>query len=296
MKKRFSASFVTAGILAFAFGMADCPVLAAGDTTAIINQPVDQSAQTQPVHSQQLADLPASQQEIQPAPGLAVSPATAIAAPAKAGSDGADGKALRQAWTAYNIGNYKKTVSILTPLAESGNAQAQVLLGRCLESGLGIGEDPAQAVQWYQKAAEQNNNEAIAQLAFCYETGVGVEQNAATAVALMQKAANGGYPEAQFKIAMYFSRGQYGVDKNPAAAFQWAMLAARQGHAQSQRFVGACLEYGLGTPKDNQQATTWYAKAAKQGLEKDAGLIRQVRGFSGPLPTSYDNGDQPAAN
>lgn len=67
----------------------------------------------------------------------------------------ATGKILQEAWTAYNIGEYKKTLRLVQPLAGDGNPRAQVLLGRCYENGLGVPQDLAVAAQWYQLAAEQ---------------------------------------------------------------------------------------------------------------------------------------------
>ena len=81
------------------------------------------------------------------------------AIPAVAADSKAD-KTWQEAWTAYNIGQYKKTLRLLQPLASDGDARSQVLLGRCYENGLGVPQDLATAFKWYMLAAEQNDAEA----------------------------------------------------------------------------------------------------------------------------------------
>ena len=46
---------------------------------------------------------------------------------------------------AYNQGDYQLAIEILLPLAESGDAQAQIQLGQIYESESGIGQDYTKA-------------------------------------------------------------------------------------------------------------------------------------------------------
>ena len=87
------------------------------------------------------------------------------AIPAVAADSKAD-KTWQEAWTAYNIGQYKKTLRLLQPLASDGDARSQVLLGRCYENGLGVPQDLATAFKWYMLAAEQNDAEAQTLVAY----------------------------------------------------------------------------------------------------------------------------------
>ena len=91
--------------------------------------------------------------------------ATSLVQAAPAATSAATDKILQEAWTAYNIGEYKKTLRLIQPLAGDGNPRAQVMLGRCYENGLGVPQDLAVAAQWYQLAAEQNYSEAQVLLA-----------------------------------------------------------------------------------------------------------------------------------
>lgn len=191
-------------------------------------------------------------------------------------------KLLDEAWTAYNIGNYKKTLQIIQPLASEGNPRAQTILGRCYENGLGVEQDAAVAAQWFQLAAEQNYAEAQVLLAYSYEIGAGVPKNPIEVMNLMTRAAEAGNAEAQFNLALNYSQGLYGAPKNEQESFRWAQLSANQGYAQAERFLGACYEYGFGTPADAGLAAEWYAKAEKKGLSRQGSIFNTVRNYSFP--------------
>ena len=189
---------------------------------------------------------------------------------------------LSTAWTAYNIGQYKKTIDLVTPLANEGNPRAQVLLGRCYENGLGVAQDMAVAAQWFQLAAEQNDSEAQVLLAYCYELGAGVPKNDQQVMNLFTRAAENGNAEAQFNLAMNYSQGIYGAPKNPQAAFKWAEASAKQGYAQAERFLGACYQYGFGVEANAAQAQEWYKRAEAQGLSPQGSIFSFVRDYTMP--------------
>jgi hypothetical protein len=50
--------------------------------------------------------------------------------------------------------------------AQSGDAEAQVELGRRYENGTGVVESAAQAAKWYRKAAAQGDADAQSSLGF----------------------------------------------------------------------------------------------------------------------------------
>lgn len=203
-----------------------------------------------------------------------------LAAPVLAADAGAVNKILNEAWTAYNIGNYKKTISLVENLAGDGNPRAQVILGRCYENGLGVKQDMAVAAQWFQMAAEQNDSEAQVLLAYCYEIGKGVPKDPQQVMNLMTRAAEAGNAEAQFNLALNYSQGINGAPKNEAESFRWASLAANQGYAQAERFLGACYEYGFGVNGDAQLARQWYAKAAAQGLSREGAVFNFTTNYT----------------
>jgi len=50
---------------------------------------------------------------------------------------------------------------LLRKAAEAGDGQAMSDLGRMYEYGVGIPQDPAEAVKWFRKAAEAGNPQGM---------------------------------------------------------------------------------------------------------------------------------------
>ena len=74
-----------------------------------------------------------------------------VAAPVAAGP-------LKEANAAYSKGNYAtSSLQIIRPLAEHGDAEAQVFLGFLYRRRRGSPQDYPEAVKWYRLAADQGN-------------------------------------------------------------------------------------------------------------------------------------------
>ena len=63
---------------------------------------------------------------------------------------------------AYQRGDYATAMRLWRPLADQGNAAAQLYLGIMYEEGWGGPQDYSAALSWYRNAADQGN--AAAQL------------------------------------------------------------------------------------------------------------------------------------
>lgn len=70
---------------------------------------------------------------------------------------------------AHERGDYRAAVNEFHPIAERGNAWAQVYLGEMYEDGKGVPQDYQQAKMWYQKAAEQGDPSAQRRLAWLHQ-------------------------------------------------------------------------------------------------------------------------------
>ena len=62
--------------------------------------------------------------------------------------------------SAYGAGDYATALQEWTPLAEAGDEVAQYNLGVMYDNGLGVPQDPKEAVKWYRLAAEQGDVDA----------------------------------------------------------------------------------------------------------------------------------------
>ncbi len=140
-----------------------------------------------------------------------------LAVPAWAGFD--------EGVAALQRGDFAVAFREFKPLAESGDAHAQLNLGVMYARGLGVSRDDAEAVKWYRLAARQDD------------------------------------AAAQFSLGVAYSEGK-GVAPDDATAAQWYHLAAAQGFAKAMNNLGLMYESGRGVPRDQVKAYAWYDLAA----------------------------------
>ena len=132
---------------------------------------------------------------------------------------------LEDAQGADQKGDYATEMQILRPLAEQGNALAQLGLGVMYANGQGVPQDDAQAVVWYRKAAEQGDADAQTIVALMYVNGHGVSQDYAQALIWYRKAADQGNGSAQLGLGLMYANG-HGVPQDYVRARMWFDIAA----------------------------------------------------------------------
>ncbi|QQZ30601.1 sel1 repeat family protein [Thiothrix subterranea] len=124
---------------------------------------------------------------------------------------------------------------VLRQSAESGDKQAQLMLGTLYEDGLGgLPADLREAAYWYEQAAKQHYPKAQYNLGLLYEDGRGVTQNDKQAAYWYDKAAKAGFTEAQNNLGVLFVLGK-GVKKDSKKAEKLFTDAASKGNADAQR-------------------------------------------------------------
>jgi TPR repeat protein len=136
---------------------------------------------------------------------------------------------------AYQRGNYATALSEWRPLAEDGDAQAQLHLGLLYANGNGVSQDYTKARQWYKKAAVQ------------------------------------GYAMAQANLGNLYADGK-GVPKDEIKGAEWIRKAAEQRDPNGQVSLGDMYRDGRGVPQDYIQALMWYNLGAANGAKLGAAL------------------------
>jgi TPR repeat protein len=114
---------------------------------------------------------------------------------------GADLGALRAAWQA---GEHAAVALGLTPLAESGDPRAQLLLGHLRETGRSGTQDYAAALYWYRLAADQGIPEAQYALGLMHELGYGTPVDAGEAEYWYARAVGHGLCPGEMDIEAYW--------------------------------------------------------------------------------------------
>ncbi len=167
----------------------------------------------------------------------------------------ADAK-LQVALQAFQAGNDSTALSLLTPLADSGNAKAQY---------------------WLADIYEDDDS--------------GVKTDVAKAQALLEKSAAQGFVPAERRLGQLYLRGDATL-QDFGKAQSWLHKAATSGDARAQEQLGHIYALGLGVPRDRAQAYGWYENAALHG----DGLAERMRDdlLMRMAPTEIDKGEQAA--
>ncbi|HEX7271273.1 MAG TPA: protein kinase [Casimicrobiaceae bacterium] len=84
---------------------------------------------------------------------------------------------LADAQRAIDAQRYADAIAILKPLADAGNAQAELRLGDAYADGRGVERNMRSAESWYEKAALQGEIPAQLKLGAMFANGAGVNRN-----------------------------------------------------------------------------------------------------------------------
>ena len=155
-------------------------------------------------------------------------------------------------------------VDALRTLAEQGNADAQLRLGKAYAAGTGVKRNYKEAAQWYRKAVDTGSLPAHTALGELYEAGQGVKLDYAEAAKLYRAAADKGDVSAQFSLAEMIQAGR-GVTKDQTEAAKWYRAAADQGDPLAQYNLAQRYQLGVGVGVDKVEAYKWYTIAAMNG-------------------------------
>jgi TPR repeat protein len=139
---------------------------------------------------------------------------------------------------AHERGDREIALREWTPLAESGNAEAQYYLWV-----LHLDESHAEALKWLLDAAGAGHPKALYDLAALYDKGLGMERDDAKAAALYRRAAEQGHADAQARLAAFHAEGR-GLAADPVRAYHWYTLAldgGAEGAAQARQRLAAAM-------------------------------------------------------
>lgn len=138
---------------------------------------------------------------------------------------------------------YSEALKRLLPLANSGNDEAQRLVGEMCYHGQGVPQDAIASFKWNELAAEGGNRIAQYNLGYLYENGQGVSASRTQAINWYAKAANQEYAPAQRKMGDLSSDldksiywyGQARLNGDEQAGKKFARLSSEEANAKKAR-------------------------------------------------------------
>ena len=129
---------------------------------------------------------------------------------------------LESAKRAYEQKDYATGFKEARPLAEQGNADAQLLLGKMYLKGDGVLKDPDQAMKWFKASGAQGNADAQFFVGSMYLLP---HNDIAEGVRWLRLSAEQGNQDAQLLLGKAYMEGE--LPRDPVQAEMWLRLAAR---------------------------------------------------------------------
>lgn len=161
------------------------------------------------------------------------------------------------------------------PRARIGDHNAQFLLGKLYEIGLGVPQDDELAVEWYRRAIEGDVPAAYNSLGVLVALGRGTPADAVRSFELYETAARLGLAEGQFNLGYRYEVGK-GTEQSYELAVHWYEKAARGGHLKARFNLGNFYWYGRGVKQSASKARTHWEIAAEAG---DAASMGQLAAY-----------------
>jgi TPR repeat protein len=209
--------------------------------------------------------------------------------------------------SALNAGHqYAEAYRALAPVEADPAADPRLvrLLGETYRGGRGVRADPVRAVQLFQRAALAGDGIAAVHLGKMYESGDGLPKDPNKAFEWYARAA-GTEPDAAFKFASALLANP-GLTTLPdhGEAIERLEFAARGGHKDAQRLLGALYMEGRVVARDPAAAQRWLEATGDDTAEihrqlgilytRSPDLEARARGLD-LLMRAYQRGDWIAA-
>lgn len=207
-------------------------------------------------------------------------------------------KAIQLYQKSIKVGN-KSLFEQHIEFAKKGNLFSNMLIASCYQNGIGVAQNPTEAIPFLKVAANKHsvvaqrdlgliflnskkNKEAVNWFRLGAENGdltctfyygkmlvegLGMTANAKEGANYLLKAAEAGFPQAQYYVGNCYMAGT-GLTKNSDQAVVWYRKAAGNGVSNAQWALAQCYRKGNGTSINYDQATYWYAEAASKGHTK----------------------------
>lgn len=138
--------------------------------------------------------------------------------------ESAVGGQLEDGKAALARNDFSSALSLLRPLAQGGDVEAQYLVGVMYRNGTGTTKDDAEAAAWFRKAADQNDAQSQDALGQMYRSGEGVPLDLLQGYMWTKKAAGHGDAQAQLHLSRIYYVGE-GVGSDRVLAYMWLILA-----------------------------------------------------------------------
>ena len=156
---------------------------------------------------------------------------------------------------------YAQAVEYFYTGAVRGNNDAMILFAICLQSGIGIDEDPAEAYKIMQIARSRVDDPRVYSfLGLACLQGNGCPEDESLGKSYLDTAANLGSESAMYYLGICYMEG-YGCDPDTTIALRWLEKAADAGSMRACNMIGDYYE----EREEFDKAVLYFQKAADNG-------------------------------
>lgn len=185
---------------------------------------------------------------------------------------------------AYNERDYANAYRLLREASDAGDAEATANLGYLYARGQGVVADQQEALRLYARSASQGDGEGMNGIGYKYLLGTGVAVDRGMAAHWFCLAIAKGNPRAMDNLGLMLSVGRYlGRDVLEARSL-WKQAADR---GDTNAMLNLAGSYSRAPDMDPVASAQWLLRAAQGGQPSAIAALR-ARGYSGPLPMSFD--------
>jgi len=186
---------------------------------------------------------------------------------------GSSRRAMYELGRAYAAGNQTAdALAAWRKAADKGSTSAMVELGVAYGTGTGVAKDEEAARKLFERAAEGGNPRGVTNLAAL--GGSAAATNPARSRELLGKAAETN-AEAQYQLGLMLADGT-GGPQDDAGARALFEKAAAQNHPGALERMGAFAAEGRGGPKDRDAAKSYYKRAADLGNDQAKAALKKM--------------------
>lgn len=180
-------------------------------------------------------------------------------------------KALNTLGEFYRFGigikkNPQKAIECYKKYFESGKgAMGAVNIGEMYFNGEGVDVDYDEATEWFQKACNFTLAVPYVFIGRMYEMGVYGEKNISQAISWYKKGEQIGSPEAEYYLGHCYANDE--ILPDPAKAVTYYRKSSDSGYMESKFELAKCLQQGVGTEVNNEEAFSLYQEIANRWFE-----------------------------
>lgn len=184
-------------------------------------------------------------------------------------------------YTYYGEYIHAQSFSQWKQLAESGNVQAQFVIGNMYVNGEMCNKDFEKAVFWYKKSINNGNKIVIPYLALAYHNENKFTEAYPLFLSFAQNPENKNVEEkmfalSQFCVGLYKLEGM-GIEKDESGAIEWLEKAKNNGEEFAYVTLGECYLKGTGIEKNPVKTFQLFKEVYEKFKDRQEFAIKLAR-------------------